>query len=1011
MPSQGWNVDIPAAEYYGPVPSEWSNQVVAGDIEPLFRELNDINHIAIDTETTGLTTWKDIPLYFSIAWGNRRATLHRDLLPHFNQFFRDPRKRWVFANAKYDAHILANVGYLFEGMLVDTQVQHSLLYEEQPHGLKYMCKTLLGWTWSDFQDTFGRIRKGFSAADLIEAAEQENFPLLVEYAANDAWGTLNVDRTLTKELKEALTHSRFREIPPYIETLWDLFIKIEAHYTKVLWKNERNGVLIDLPYLDNVKPVAEAEIVRLEQGITQEAGKIINPNSTSQLIEWLVDREGLKPLKMTGGGKSGVRKASVDAKFLEHYAEAGHKGCELLVEHRSITKMYGTYVTGLSNIVDTQGRIHTRFNQDVARCMPAGELVLTNRGYKPVEVVKKGDLVISHTGVPREVVGTSKHKPQPIYKVTLEAGNVLRTTGNHKFYTKQGEWVRADQLKEGVSVTIHSAKETWKPIEGWPYQVSSWGRVRNDSTGNILSPQPKGKRGHLKVVLSRNGAKSRGEDRKDFPIHRLVIAAFGEDTPNYVVRHKNGISWDNTAHNLEYGSTQDNVDDAKRHGTMRGAPRLKTEEVVDIRSLIKLGQPASSSPKLSYPLAERIRVQYANGFGRAELARMYEIPYVDVDNIVRDKTWVEPKEGFSAQELGDKYGVSAACIRDIWAGRRWSSTTPDQEPKAEFSSSKVVKVEVEDNERTYGLTVETDHSHVTGGIVTHNTGRLSSAEPNLQNIPNPERDNWKLRGAFIAKPGHKLIVADYKQLEMRLLACAAEEQDMVDVFLKGWDIHMGNASLVFGIPYDELVEAKKIDKMVKQGELPESHMTERVKECLHARSAAKAIGFGLNYGMGDKRLANSIGVSLAEAVEKKNQYMRTYPAVAKFYADAIAETEMTGYAFTLLGRRRNVPGIASHRKDLRNQAERIAVNTQIQGSAADVVKYAQIMLDRCGLDTQYGCHSLIQVHDELMHEVPEENVEVCKGIIKDFMEHPMYIDLAVPLDIDMAVGHSWLEAK
>jgi DNA polymerase-1 len=124
------------------------------------------------------------------------------------------------------------------------------------------------------------------------------------------------------------------------------------------------------------------------------------------------------------------------------------------------------------------------------------------------------------------------------------------------------------------------------------------------------------------------------------------------------------------------------------------------------------------------------------------------------------------------------------------------------------------------------------------------TGRLSSSNPNVQNIPRPDNDKFRIRKAFIAEGGNQLIVADYEQLEMRLLAWAAGEQDMIDIFLRGWDIHMGNASLVFGKPYEDIDRAKKVEKKVKAGELPPEEMTAYLTECLDDRQAAKAIGFG-----------------------------------------------------------------------------------------------------------------------------------------------------------------------
>jgi DNA polymerase-1 len=163
--------------------------------------------------------------------------------------------------------------------------------------------------------------------------------------------------------------------------------------------------------------------------------------------------------------------------------------------------------------------------------------------------------------------------------------------------------------------------------------------------------------------------------------------------------------------------------------------------------------------------------------------------------------------------------------------------------------------------------------------------------------------------------------------------------------------------------------------------------------------------------MGAGKLAGDLGISKAEALAKVELYKQTYPAVTAFYKEAIEETQRTGYAFTIMGRRRNVDGIASYRNDERAKAERVAVNTQIQGSAADVVKCAQLKLDELHLDWYFSTFSLLQVHDELMHECPTPLVEYVQPLIVATMEHPFFHDLAVPLTVEAANGPSWLSAK
>lgn len=291
------------------------------------------------------------------------------------------------------------------------------------------------------------------------------------------------------------------------------------------------------------------------------------------------------------------------------------------------------------------------------------------------------------------------------------------------------------------------------------------------------------------------------------------------------------------------------------------------------------------------------------------------------------------------------------------------------------------------------------------------TGRLSGSDPNLQNIPVGDKDKHGLRRSFICNEGNCLIVADYQALEMRLLAAASMEEKMCNVFHEKKDIHMGNASLIFNIPYDDIVKAKKIDGAVKSGELSDSALTDYVRYCLTIRQRAKTLGFGLNYGMKAKKLARGMGCSTEEAEETMNMYMATYPAVKQFFEEAVDDVRATGFAFTILGRRRRLSDIWSSSEMDRWKAERQGSNLPIQGSAADVCKMAMILINEDQLNIKYDCRMLLQVHDELVFEVPKEAADEVMPIIKEWMEHPFPSELAVPLTVEIGKGDSWGTAK
>ncbi len=680
----GWNIRLPDADWYTPKDPRLAN---------LVEEVRDQDVVAIDTETTGLKVWKDTVLFWSMAWGDhRRVCMPASTLRYFHESFADSTKRWVMTNAKFDMHMLANMGIELAGDCIDVAVMHSLLYENESHALKDMANKVLGWRWTDFFDTFKPLmvpdntkapkllKSGVfnqptrreTIQEMLMRCYREDLPKLVDYTSNDAYGTLRIYEKLKKELEDNVTHSLY---PQWLPTMAHLFFLTEAPFTKVLWKCERNGVFVNRKYLQDLRVPMWEEVEQLrrqEVQITGNAG--FNSNSPPQLRAYFIDKLGLRPLMYTSGGKSGVKEPSIDKGFLEHYEDEVPL-CSVILRKRKLEKLIGTYIDGADEHLDSGGRIHTRFNQDVAR-----------------------------------------------------------------------------------------------------------------------------------------------------------------------------------------------------------------------------------------------------------------------------------------------------------------------------------------------------------------TGRLSSSDPNLQNIPTPEKDKFQLRGAFQATKGNVLIVGDYAQLEMRLLACATVTpenpegaKEMIQIFLDGKDIHMGNAAMVYGpiikrqhgwdLTYEFLKEAKKIDSQVKEGKLPASARTERVALALEKRNHIKSVGFGLNYGMKENKLARQLGISKEEAKAIIEAYLGTYPAVSAFYESAITETQQTGYSFTLLGRRRFHPGIASPNPLDRWGEERKAVNNQIQGTAADAVRLAMINCDKANLEAKYGCKMLLQIHDELMFECPAETAEAAKAEIEQIMRHPFPTDLIVPLDVSIGIGSAWNTAK
>lgn len=264
------------------------------------------------------------------------------------------------------------------------------------------------------------------------------------------------------------------------------------------------------------------------------------------------------------------------------------------------------------------------------------------------------------------------------------------------------------------------------------------------------------------------------------------------------------------------------------------------------------------------------------------------------------------------------------------------------------------------------------------------TGRLSSVDPNLQNIPVRLEEGRKIRKAF--KPTSKdsvILSADYSQIELRVLAHITQDESMKEAFINGDDIHTATAMKVFG------VEADQVDSLM--------------------RRQAKAVNFGIVYGISDYGLSQSLGITRKKAKAFIDDYLASFPGVKQYMSDIVKDAKALGYVETLLHRRRYIPDITSRNFNLRGFAERTAMNTPIQGSAADIIKLAMVKFAQKMKETTYQAKLLLQVHDELIFEVPKSEVDSFSEFVEEIMENALQLD--VPLKVDSSYGATWYDAK
>ena len=273
--------------------------------------------------------------------------------------------------------------------------------------------------------------------------------------------------------------------------------------------------------------------------------------------------------------------------------------------------------------------------------------------------------------------------------------------------------------------------------------------------------------------------------------------------------------------------------------------------------------------------------------------------------------------------------------------------------------------------------------HTTFTQTVTSTGRLSSIEPNLQNIPIRLELGSKIRTFFTAPEGRVIADADYSQIELRVLSHISKDETMQHAFINGIDVHKVTASQVFDVPLEEVTK--------------------------QMRSKAKAVNFGIVYGISEFGLAKNIGTSWGEAKDYMNTYLEKYHGIREFMANIVEIAKEQGYVTTMFNRRRYVPELKNKNKNIVLFGQRIAMNTPIQGTAADIIKIAMNKLYKALKDNNLKSKLVMQVHDELIVETYNDEIDKVKAIMKDSMENVVKLD--VPLDVDLNIGQSWFDAK
>ncbi|MCS6855137.1 MAG: DNA polymerase I [Elioraea sp.] len=340
--------------------------------------------------------------------------------------------------------------------------------------------------------------------------------------------------------------------------------------------------------------------------------------------------------------------------------------------------------------------------------------------------------------------------------------------------------------------------------------------------------------------------------------------------------------------------------------------------------------------------------------------------------VLYDDLKLEPPGGRRAKTATGQFATDAAVLEELAAQHPLPARVLEWRQLAKLKSTYADAL-------VNQIDPATGRVHTSFSMTGAATGRLSSTDPNLQNIPVRTEEGRRIRRAFVAAPGHVLLSADYSQIELRLLAHVAEVPALTEAFARGEDIHARTASEVFGVPME------KLDPLL--------------------RRRAKAINFGIIYGISAFGLAAQLGITPGEAKAYIDAYFKRYPGIRDYMERMKEEARLRGFVTTPFGRRCWIPGIAEKNAGRRGFAERQAINAPLQGGAADVIKRAMVRLPRAIADAGLSARLLLQVHDELLFEVPEAEAERAAAVVKRVMEGAA--QLRVPLMVETGVGPNW----
>lgn len=964
---------------------------------------------------------------------------------------------FVGHNLSYDLHFMWRYD-IRPAKIADTMIAQFLVDENQNLGLKQLAETKLGYEdLPTFKDLLREAKVNTGKRKLSEV-NIHDIPVekVGEYAAKDAVLTLELWKKSRYELAE--------------QGFTDYFWNVKMPFVQLLTDMEDAGFLLNFDLLAELKEdFTNTKNAALDRfyGL---AGKEINLNSPKQLQQFFFETLGLKPVGYTPSGSPSVDALAL----LRLKKDDPTGAAEALANYRTVDKLLGTYVTAFeektvdgylyghfNQLGDSTDESGGRLPRSGRLCVDGDTLLETSRGifcirdYKPIV----GDSITTHTGLPQRILNKYFKGQEMMYEVITQDGRKITTTAGHRFFTPDG-WKHLRDIRVGDLTLVDprprmvtlgqqlpgglqedfSRTRLCSPVRIWENDCEGDSRnsrnylARNFGLLTVLQTEVRGTDSEY-PVQSTQPNNEKQQAMRDSKRHQEVYT-FREVTTTcrsaYNAARHGRQTWRSSSNNTEEPSclrTSSPKQDGTKHlcneaykgnadagcaiswggqynyeHSTRSLSSIQRSVLLfyrankaavlhkETRSMAQQGGGEQATPEDTH------FVEQQSSGNRAIIGltgRQHPThSSTDTDHGQRKNLYsrlllpgFQPYSG--SERINTQASASATTgqteVRRATTQRLQSASGRQQEGyekcvvgNTEYTAIPVASITPVGVRDVWDIEVENDHSYVAHGFINHN----SSSSPNLQNIPARGNYGAQVRDLFIAPPGFVIVVCDYSQLELRIIAHYTRDDNLLKVFAENGDPHQLTADLC-GVPRNPV---------------------------------AKSLNFGVAYGAGPNKLAETIEKTGAPRPSQKeakgylDTFTNAYPKIISWKAQVVDYARQLGYVKTLAGRKRRLPDLYDRDKSLRSRAERQAVNTIIQGGAADVIEYAMLAIDP--IKNQYGARLQGQVHDELIYRVPENVADEFARLVSDEMvKAGDYFKLRCPLVAEPGIGPSWNSAK